>query len=110
MGCCTTRMKVDEHSQSNDWHIVNTLPTFENVFQVYNELHLPAFSFNQIPHKKEQMVYMIVNMIRHKPQLYLHSLAILQERCSQRQTPHNLSFRVEDVGYAIEMLNQMQSR
>ena len=110
MGCCTTRMKIDEHSQENDWHIVNTLPTFENVFQTYNELHLPAFSFNQITHRKEQMVFMIVNMIRHRPQIFTHSLTILQERCSQRQTPHNLSFRVEDVGYAIEMLNSMQSK
>ena len=82
MGCCTTRMKVDEHSQDDGWHMVNTLPTFENVFQVYNEIHLPAFSFAQIPHKKEQMVYMIVNMIRHKPPIFLHSLKILQERCS----------------------------
>ena len=77
MGCCTTRMKVDEYSHDSDFHIVNTLPTFENVFHVYNELHLPAFSFFQIPHKKEQMVYMIVNMIRHKPEIYLHNLTIL---------------------------------
>lgn len=53
---------------------------------------------------------MIVNMIRAKPEIYLQSLAILQERCSQRQTPHNLSFKVEDVGYAIEMLRQMNPR
>ena len=53
---------------------------------------------------------MIVNMIRHKPKLYLHALSLLQDRCSQRQTPHNLSFRVEDVSYAIEMLSNMESR
>ena len=63
-GCCTTRMKVDEHSQSNDFHVVNTLPSFDNVFHEYNQLHLPAYSFFQIPHKKEQMIFMIVNMIR----------------------------------------------
>ena len=110
MGCCTTRMKVDEHSQLNDFHVVNTLPSFDNVFHEYNQLHLPAFSFFQIPHRKEQMIFMIVNMIRAKPEIYLQSLAILQERCSQRQTPHNLSFKVEDVGYAIEMLRQMNPR
>jgi len=49
-------------------------------------------------------------MIRHKPQLYLHALSILQDRCSQRQTPHNLSFKVEDVGFAIEMLNNLEPR
>ena len=53
---------------------------------------------------------MIVNMIRFKPQIYEQSLTILKDRCSQRQTPHNLSFRVEDVGCAIEMLSQMEPR
>ena len=110
MGCCTTRMKVDEHTSVSDYHAVNTLPTYENVFQVYNELQLPQVNFIQLPHKKEQMVFMIINMIRHKPQLYLHALSILQDRCSQRQTPHNLSFKVEDVGFAIEMLNNLDPR
>ena len=82
MGCCTTRMKVDEHTSVSDYHAVNTLPTYENVFQVYNELQLPQVNFIQLPHKKEQMVFMIINMIRHKPQLYLHALSILQDRCS----------------------------
>ena len=45
MGCCTTRMKVDEHTSVSDYHAVNTLPTYENVFQVYNELQLPQVNF-----------------------------------------------------------------
>ena len=56
------------------------------------------------------MVFMIINLIRSNPQLFLQALSILQDRCSQRQTPHNLSFRVEDVGYAIEMLTSMAPR
>ena len=41
-------MKCDEFSASanNDWHQVNTLPTYENVFQVYSGFQLPAFSFS----------------------------------------------------------------
>ena len=70
-------MKVDEHTVDSNWHIVNTLPTFDNIFQSYNELHLPAFNFHQIPHKKEQMVFMIINMIRLKPQIFLHNLKTL---------------------------------
>ena len=71
---------------------------------------MPTKNMDQVPHKKELMVYMIVNMIRHKPKLYLHALFMLQDRCQQRQTPHNLSFKVEDVSFAIEMLNNMESR
>ena len=37
MGCCTTRMKADELTTltDTDFHQVNTLPTFENIYQVY---------------------------------------------------------------------------
>jgi hypothetical protein len=103
-------MKVDEHTSITDFQTVNVLPTFPNVKQAYEELHLPIQNIEQVPHKKEMMVYMIINMIRHKPKLYLHALYLLQDRCSQRQTPHNLSFRVEDVSYAIEMLSNMEPR
>jgi hypothetical protein len=84
MGCCTTRMKVDEHTSIADYHALNTLPTYENVLTVYTDLNLPPVNFIQLPHKKEQMVFMIINMIRANPQLFLHALSILQDRCSQR--------------------------
>lgn len=42
MGCCTTRMKVDEHTSVTDFQQVNVLPTYQNVKQVYEELHLPT--------------------------------------------------------------------
>ena len=84
MGCCESRLRVGEANQLNDnWQIVNTLPTFDNVFHVYcNELHIPAYNFDQIPHKKEQMIFMILNLIRLKPQLFIYSLEVLQERCT----------------------------
>jgi hypothetical protein len=44
MGCCTTRMKNDEHGANfTDFHAVNTLPTYENMLTVYSELDLPSF-------------------------------------------------------------------
>jgi hypothetical protein len=65
MGCCTTRMKADELSTSlHDFHAVNTLPTYENMLTVYTELHLPLVNPHMLSHRKEQMVFMIVNMIR----------------------------------------------
>ena len=82
MGCCTTRMKVDEHTSTADYHALNTLPTYENVTQVYMDLHLPRVNYEQLPHKKEQMVFMIINLIRSNPQLFLQALSILQDRCS----------------------------
>ena len=83
MGCCTTRMKADElHTSLMDYHAVNTLPTYENMLTVYSDLHLPPIDPLFLPHRKEQMVFMIVNMVRTQPQLYIHALSILQDRCS----------------------------
>ena len=74
MGCCTTIQRVDEFTLLTDYEQVNTLPTYENIINVYNELALPIFEEEQLPHKKEQMIFMIINMVRTNPQLYLQAL------------------------------------
>lgn len=87
MGCCTTRMKQDDEHQDtliDCYHQVNTLPTYENMMSAYSELQLPQVNPRLLKHKKEQMVFMIVNMVRTHPSLYMHALTILQDRCSQR--------------------------
>ena len=61
-------MKNDEHGANfADFHAVNTLPTYENMLTVYSELDLPSFEGYQLPHKKEQMIFMIINMVRMQP-------------------------------------------
>jgi hypothetical protein len=78
MGCCTTRMKPDElNSNLLEYHQVNTLPTYDNMMIVYADLRLPAINQTNLSHKKEQMIFMIINMVRTQPQLYLHALGIL---------------------------------
>ena len=105
------RMKPDElNSNLLEYHQVNTLPTYDNMLIVYMDLRLPYVNQIYLTHKKEQMIFMIINMVRTQPQLYLHALGILQDRCSQRQNPHNLAFRYEDVQYAIELLKTMEPR
>jgi hypothetical protein len=76
----------DEHQDTlfDCYHQVNTLPTYDNMFAVYNELQLPPINQMLLVHKKEQMVFMIINMVRTSPKLYIHALGILQDRCSQR--------------------------
>ena len=53
MGCCTSRIKVDEHSLLTDYQQVNTLPTYENIYTAYVDLQLPLVDMCQLPHKKE---------------------------------------------------------
>ena len=54
-----------------DYCVVNTLPTYENICEAYMDLNLPEVEEDLLTHKKEQMIFMIVNMVRSKPQLYL---------------------------------------
>jgi len=59
------------------FHQVNTLPSYENVVAAYQELSLPIHNLKYLKHRKEQMIYMIINMVRTKPTLYLQALGIL---------------------------------
>jgi hypothetical protein len=71
-------MKPDElNSNLLEYHQVNTLPTYDNMMIVYADLRLPAINQTNLSHKKEQMIFMIINMVRTQPQLYLHALGIL---------------------------------
>lgn len=113
MGCCTYRMKEEHNDTLFDTlslHQVNTLPTFDNMFNVYCDLKLPDLNPFLLRHKKEQMVFMIVNMVRTQPKLYIQYMSILQDRCLQRQSPQNLAFRYEDVDDAISLLKEMEPR
>jgi putative effector of murein hydrolase len=67
---------------SLDFYNLNTLPTYENMVQVYQELRLPSLNPELIAHKKEQMIFMIINMLRTQPQIYMHAMSILQDRCN----------------------------
>lgn len=80
------------------------------MFNVYCDLKLPDLNPNLLRHKKEQMVFMIVNMVRTQPKLYIQYMSILQDRCLQRQSPQNLAFRYEDVDDAISLLKEMEPR
>lgn len=67
-GCCTTRMKEDQQDLLLDcFHQVNTLPTYDNMQIVYQDLGLPAINPKLLKHKKEQMIFMIINMVRTQP-------------------------------------------
>ena len=45
---------------------------YENITTVYRELNLPMPMDNKLlRHKKEQVVYMIVNLLRVKPKIFM---------------------------------------
>ena len=43
--------------------MLNQLPTYENISAVYNELDLPKPPEQMLMHKKERLIYMIVNLL-----------------------------------------------
>ena len=102
--CCSTRMKPEDEMEDmlcDGYALVNTLPSYENMHHVYTELGLPMIDTRLLSHKKERMVFMIVNIIRTKPALFMQNLTILQDRCHQRQSP---TLHSDDIGHAMSLL------
>ena len=44
--------------------MVNSLPSYDNVSAAYQEMGLPPCNETLLRHKKERMVFMIVNFLR----------------------------------------------
>ena len=56
-------MKQDEFILDT-YHQLNILPTYDNMLNAYNDFALPSPKPILLQHKKEQMVFMIINMVR----------------------------------------------
>ena len=64
MGCCVDRSKhPDPFGQPEEYRLMNQLPTFENLSLVYSQLQLPKPLDGYCLHKKELMVFMIINLL-----------------------------------------------
>jgi hypothetical protein len=94
-----------------EYREINTLPTLENLSYIYfNNLQLPTINDHYLPHPKEQVFFMIINLLRVKPKIFLQQLHQLKKKCEMRQKPHNLTFIAGDVQIAIDLLARMEYR
>ena len=59
-----------------------------------------------LEHRKERMFYMIINLLRMRPQIFMEQINAFKARCDMRQTSaRGMSvFSSEDVDAAMEML------
>jgi hypothetical protein len=51
--CCATAIKHDEYNLLMDYCVVNTLPTYENICEAYEDLDLPTVETDLLRHRKE---------------------------------------------------------
>jgi hypothetical protein len=51
--------------------MLNALPTYENIAGVYNELELPRPIESQGLHQKEKLIFMIINLVRVRPKIFM---------------------------------------
>ena len=56
------------------------------------------------------MMYKIVNLVRMYPVIFIDSLKNIKKRCELKQKAHSLSFKINDVNLAIEMLQDMKAQ
>ncbi len=62
----------------------NLLPTYENIEKIYDELQLPLINEEELPNKKERLIFMIVNLLRVKPQIFMHQINMFKVKCDMR--------------------------
>lgn len=90
--------------RTNMYKQMNTLPTYDNVNAVYESMELPEVDDELLSHKKEQLVFMIINLLRAKPAIFNQQISNIKTKCELRQKPKSLQFNAEDVEGAILML------
>ena len=64
--------------------MMNSLPTYENISWVYDQLDLPEINSELLSHRKEQMFLMIINLLRVKPKIFLNQMEHLKAKCDKR--------------------------
>ena len=105
MGCCVQRAKFDEFADQDDMlRSANMLPTYENITSLYEKVGLPVINEGMLAVKKEQMLFMIINLIRVKPTVFIHQLNTFKVKCDMRQKPKNIVFYSDDVQSTVEFM------
>ena len=80
-------------------------PTYENVRQVYKDLHQPFLKDGMIANRKEEMFIMIINLLRLNPSIFNTQLKTIRYRCEKRMNPRNVAFTAFDVDRVTLFLN-----
>lgn len=60
-----------------------------------------------LDHKKERMFFMIINLLRMRPNIFMEQINAFKARCDMRQNSSRgmLIFSSEDVDAALDMLS-----
>lgn len=88
---------------------MNRLPTYDNISLVYEGLALPELDSELISHKKEQIIFMVINLLRVKPQLFNEQINNIKTKCELRQKAKNLAFTSDDVESTLIMLSKKEA-
>ena len=105
MGCCVNRAKLDNFGNiDTEIFTLNSIPTFENIQQVYEQMDMPDIKEECLAHKKEQMVFMIVNLLRVRPKIFLYQMETLKCKYDRLNKPRTMMFYSNDVEDCITLL------
>lgn len=83
---------------------LNSIPTFENLMQVNDNLGLPDVKKDVLFHRKEHMIYMIINLLRVKPKIFLFQMESLKSKYERGAKPRTMMFYSNDVEQCINLL------
>jgi len=57
-------------SNQEEYIMLNQYPTYDSIFQAYVDLYGADANLSLLSHKKEQMLYMIITLLRVRPQIF----------------------------------------
>lgn len=82
--CCNNCNNVPPHKSeiiANDIDsLANTLPTYENIAEAYEDMGLPEYRADLIEHSKLQVIFMILNIMRKTPTFFVGALKVLKRK------------------------------
>jgi hypothetical protein len=75
---------------------------------VYDQLDLPEIKEDQLAHRKEQMIVMIINLLRVKPKIFLYQMEALKSKYDMASKPRTMMFYSNDIDACVNLLQMTE--
>lgn len=96
MGCCAQRGKLDNFATlDTEIFTFNSIPSYENISEIYHQIgSMPLLTADTspFPHRKEAMIFMIINLLRVRPKIFMYQMESLKSKYDRGSKPRTMMF------------------
>eukprot|EP00347_Sterkiella_histriomuscorum_P005479 403356459 len=90
---------------------MNLIPTFENIHEAYQSMKLPIIDNEILKHRKEQMIVMIINLLRVSPRVFHQQLENMKMKPDASRfglKPRTMMFYASDIDHSMNLLQTLE--